>query len=81
MKEVGWRGVDWIDLAQDWDRWRTLVNVAVRLRIVWIAAYFLTGRGTSVFSGRIMVYGISSWWYLVKLSFRSRKFIFLQIIF
>jgi len=33
MEEVGWRGMDWIDLAQDWDRWRALVNAAMSLRI------------------------------------------------
>jgi hypothetical protein len=22
LQEVGWRGMDWIDLAQDRDRWR-----------------------------------------------------------
>jgi hypothetical protein len=26
LQEVGWRGVDWIDMAQDRDRWRALVN-------------------------------------------------------
>ena len=24
FQEVGWGGMDWIDLAQDRDRWRTL---------------------------------------------------------
>jgi hypothetical protein len=26
LAEVGWADVDWIDLAQDRDRWRALVN-------------------------------------------------------
>ena len=34
VEEVGCRGMDWIDLAQDWDRWRALVNAAASL---WIA--------------------------------------------
>jgi len=25
--------MDWIDLAQDWDRWRALVNVVTNLRV------------------------------------------------
>ena len=33
MEEVGWRGIDWIDLAQDWDRWRALVNAVVSLQV------------------------------------------------
>jgi hypothetical protein len=30
--EIGWRGVDWISLAQDKDKWRALVNVVMNLR-------------------------------------------------
>jgi len=30
-QEVGWEGMDWIDLAQDRDRWRALVNVVMNL--------------------------------------------------
>jgi hypothetical protein len=26
LREIGWVGVDWIDLAQDRDQWRPLVN-------------------------------------------------------
>jgi len=26
-------GIDWIELAQDRDRWRTLVNVVMNLRV------------------------------------------------
>jgi hypothetical protein len=31
--EVGCEGVDWIELAQDMDRWRTVVNVVMDLRV------------------------------------------------
>jgi hypothetical protein len=31
--EVGWNGRDWIDLAQDRDRWRALVNTVMNLRV------------------------------------------------
>jgi hypothetical protein len=33
LEEVGWRGMEWIDLAQDRDRWRALVNVVMKLRV------------------------------------------------
>jgi hypothetical protein len=26
LREIGWRGVDWIGLAQDRDKWRVLMN-------------------------------------------------------
>jgi hypothetical protein len=33
LREVGWDGRDRIDLAQDWDRWRALVNTVMNLRV------------------------------------------------
>jgi hypothetical protein len=33
LVEVGWGDVDWIDLAQDRDRWRALVNSVLNLRV------------------------------------------------
>jgi hypothetical protein len=32
LREVGWDGRDWIDLAQDRDRWRAYVNAVMNLR-------------------------------------------------
>jgi hypothetical protein len=29
LREIGWNGVDWIDVAQDMDQWRALVNTAL----------------------------------------------------
>jgi hypothetical protein len=31
--EIGWGGVDWVDLAQDRDHWRALVNTVMNLRV------------------------------------------------
>jgi hypothetical protein len=33
LRDVGWGGMDWIDLAQDRDQWRALVNTVMNLRI------------------------------------------------
>jgi transcription termination factor 2 len=33
LREVEWEGVDWIDLAQDRDRWRALVYTVMNLRV------------------------------------------------
>jgi hypothetical protein len=31
LREIGWDGVDWIDLCQDRDQWRALVNMVLNL--------------------------------------------------
>jgi hypothetical protein len=34
LRETGWGGMDWIDLAQDRDQWRALVNPAMNLWVL-----------------------------------------------
>jgi hypothetical protein len=33
LREIGWGGMDWINLAQDRGQWRAVVNTAMNLRI------------------------------------------------
>jgi hypothetical protein len=33
LREIGCDDIDWIDLAQDRNQWRTLVNTAINLRV------------------------------------------------
>jgi hypothetical protein len=34
LREISWRSVDWIQLAQDRDRWRFLVKTVMNLRVL-----------------------------------------------
>jgi hypothetical protein len=34
LREIGWVSVEWIQLAQDRDRWRALVNTVMNLRVM-----------------------------------------------
>jgi hypothetical protein len=31
LREIGWDGMDWIDLAEDRNKWRALVNFELRV--------------------------------------------------
>jgi hypothetical protein len=33
LRETGWDGVDWTDLAQDRDQWRILINTVMNLQV------------------------------------------------
>jgi hypothetical protein len=32
LRDIGWDGVDWIDMAQDCDQWRALVKALLTFR-------------------------------------------------
>jgi hypothetical protein len=34
LREIGLRGVEWVHLAQDRDRWRAVVNAVMNLRVL-----------------------------------------------
>jgi hypothetical protein len=33
LREIGWLGVDWMHLAQDREKWPTLVNTVMNFRV------------------------------------------------
>jgi hypothetical protein len=33
LREIGWGGMHWIDLAQDMEQWRALVSTVMNLRV------------------------------------------------
>jgi hypothetical protein len=33
LGEIGWDGRDWMEMAQDMDQWRALVNTVMNLRV------------------------------------------------
>jgi hypothetical protein len=33
LREIGWDGMEWIDVVQDRDQWRALVNKVMNLRV------------------------------------------------
>jgi hypothetical protein len=42
LQEVGWGYMDWIDLAEDRQRWRALMNAVMNLRVPQNVGNFLT---------------------------------------
>jgi hypothetical protein len=59
LQEVGWGGMDWINVAEDRDRWRALVNAVMYLRVSENAGNFLSSSGRFSFSGRTLLHGVS----------------------
>jgi hypothetical protein len=52
LREIRWNGMYWIDLAQDRDKWRAVVNTVMNLRDPYNAGKFLSGCTDGSFSGK-----------------------------
>jgi hypothetical protein len=59
LREIGWGGMDWIDLTQDRDQWRALVNTVMNLQVPENVGKFLNGCSTASFSKRSQLHGVS----------------------
>jgi hypothetical protein len=59
LREIGWGGMDWIDLAQNRDRWRALVNIIMSLWVPRNVGKFFSSCTTGGFSRRTQVYEVS----------------------
>jgi hypothetical protein len=59
LREIGWGVMDWIDLAQDRDQWRALVNMVINLWVPQNVVKFLSSCRTDGFSRRAQLSGVS----------------------
>jgi hypothetical protein len=56
LREIGWDGMDWIDLTQDRDQWRPLVNIVINLRVPKNAGSFFSDCTIDRFSRRTQLH-------------------------
>ena len=59
LQEVGCRNMNWIELAEERDRWRALVNEVMNLRVPKSAGNFLTSCKPVSFSRRTLLHAVS----------------------
>jgi hypothetical protein len=55
-REIGWDGRAWIDLAQNGDQWRGLVNTVMNLWVPLNAGKFLSSCTIASFSRRAQLH-------------------------
>ena len=67
LQEVGCGHMDWIGLAEDRDRWRTLVSAVMNLRVPWNAGNFWTSCKPVSFSRRTLHHGVSKYMFLATI--------------
>jgi len=63
LQVVGCGYMDWIGLAQDRDRCRTLVSAVINLQVPCNVGNFLTSCTPVTFSRRTLHHGVSKWWW------------------
>jgi hypothetical protein len=58
LREIGWGGMDWIDLVQDRNQWRALVNTVMNLLVAYNFGKFLSSCTIGGFSRRAYFHGV-----------------------
>jgi hypothetical protein len=59
LREIGWAGMNWIELAQDSIQWRPLVDTVMNLRVPKNVVKFLSNCTTGSFSKRAQLHEVS----------------------
>jgi hypothetical protein len=59
LRETGWGGMDWIDLAQNREYWRAVANMVMNLRVSQNVRKFLNICATGCFSRRSELHEVS----------------------
>jgi hypothetical protein len=60
LEQVGCGGMDWIELAQDSDKWRELLNAVINLLVPQKVGGFLTSPKPVKFSTMILLHKVSN---------------------
>jgi hypothetical protein len=56
LREIGWGDVNWVDVAQNRDQWRALVNTVMNLQVRQNAGKFLSSCTVGSFSRRAQLH-------------------------
>jgi hypothetical protein len=59
LRELGWDGMDWIELGEDWEQKRALVNTAMNLLVPQNAGKFFNSCTIGCFSRRDQLHEVS----------------------
>jgi hypothetical protein len=60
LREIGWGGMEWIDLITNRKHWRALVNTVINFRVVLNFGKFFSSWTTDGFSRRVQLSGVIS---------------------